>query len=84
MADKGPAILDFGAAGEVSLRALVDSTTGLVGDLEAAGLGVVACYMLSPRIWDIEPLTRMEAAGFRPTATLTERVNDFETADVSI
>jgi len=70
MADKAPAILDFGAAGEVSLRAVVESTKGLSGDLEGAGLGVVACHVLSPRIWDIEPLTKLEAAGFQPQATL--------------
>lgn len=70
MTEKTPSILDFGAAGEVPLRAVVDSTKGLASDMEGAGLGVVACYVLSPRIWDIEPLTKMEASGFQPQATL--------------
>lgn len=70
MEDKQPSIMDFGAAGDVPLRAVVESTGGLHGDLETAGLGVVACYLMSHRIWDVDPLAKMEAAGFQPKATL--------------
>jgi hypothetical protein len=70
MESRTPAIMDFGAAGDVSLRAVVESTGGLHGNLEAAGLGVVAAYLMSPRIWDIDPLAKLEAVGFQPKATL--------------
>lgn len=68
--ERSSALLDFGAAGDVALRAVVESVGKLHTGLEEDGLGVVACHILSPRIWDIDPLTKLEAAGFQPQATL--------------
>jgi hypothetical protein len=68
--EKAPGILDFGAAGDVSLRSLGRKAGSIHTMLEDAGLGVVACYVMSPRIWDADPLVKMEEAGFKPKATL--------------
>ena len=69
MDPRNPAVLDFGG-GDVALAQAVEKTNGLHTVLESAGLGVVACYVLSPRIDDLGPLQTLERLGFQPPATL--------------
>ncbi len=63
------AILDFGG-GDTSLAKLVDAAPGIATTLEDAGLAPVACYTLTPRLDDLAALDTLEAAGFRPKATV--------------
>jgi hypothetical protein len=69
MNPRNPAVLDFGG-GDVALAQAVEKTNGLHTVLGSAGLGVVACYVLSPRIDDLGPLQTLERLGFQPRATL--------------
>jgi hypothetical protein len=72
MEEPGPAVLDFGGGGHVALSRVVEaSEPGSVHTmLEGRGLGLVACYTLSPRIDDLAVLQHFEAAKFQPEATL--------------
>ena len=63
------AVLDFGG-GDTSLAKAVDAAPGIVAALEAAGLAPVACHVLTPRQDDLALLGALEAAGFRPEATM--------------
>jgi GTPase SAR1 family protein len=64
-------ICDFGGGGHVPLLDLArKAKEGLHKSLEAAGIGLVVCYVLTPRIDDAEIIKDFEEAGFRPKATL--------------
>jgi hypothetical protein len=72
MDEPGPAVLDFGGGGHVALSRVVEASDpeSVHKMLEGRGLGVVACYTLSPRIDDLAVLQQFEAAKFQPEATL--------------
>lgn len=65
-------LFDFGGGGHVSLTTLLD-TMGK-GDLhrmlEDAGIGLVLCYTLKPRLDDLRTMDAIERAGFQPRATM--------------
>jgi GTPase SAR1 family protein len=64
-------ICDFGGGGHVPLLDLVRmAKEGVHSTLEAAGIGLVMCYVLTPRIDDAEIIKDFEEAGFKPRATL--------------
>lgn len=63
------ALFDFGG-GDVALGRAVQSAPAMLSEMEKAGLGVVACYALTPRIDDLGPLAAMEKSGFQPPATV--------------
>lgn len=65
---KTPAIIDLGG-GDTALERTARNTQDLPQTFEAAGVGLVACYVLSPRIDDLHVVQAMEAAGFQPPAT---------------
>jgi hypothetical protein len=62
-------LIDFGG-GDTALARVLETAPDLHQALEDAGIGVVACYTLSPRVDDLDTLSRLERAGFRPKATL--------------
>jgi hypothetical protein len=68
MAQRLSAYIDLGG-GDTTLRRLVAEVSDLVAMLEAAGLAVVAAYLLGPQTDDLSPLATLEKAGFRPAAT---------------
>jgi len=68
MAQKVSAYIDLGG-GDTTLRRLVSEVRDLVAVLEAAGVAVVAAYLLGPQTDDLSPLATLEAAGFQPAAT---------------
>ena len=63
------AVLDFGG-GDTSLAKLIDTAPDIASTLEDAGIAPVACYTLTPRLDDLAALDTLEAAGFKPKATL--------------
>ena len=63
------AVLDFGG-GDTSLAKLIDTAPDIATTLEDAGIAPVACYTLTPRLDDLAALDTLEAAGFKPKATL--------------
>lgn len=67
---KTSAVLDFGGGGEVALADILSTTPDLHGQIEAAGMAMVACYLLTPRITDLFVLKGLEDAGFQPAATV--------------
>lgn len=69
MTEVSPAVLDFGG-GDVALQRTVEVAPNLTGTMEAAGLAVVAAYLLTPRIDDLAVLQTLEVASFQPAATL--------------
>jgi hypothetical protein len=69
MARKATALVDLGG-GDTTLRRLVSEVPDLVPMLEHDGIAAVAIYMLGPQPDDLAPLASLEAAGFRPGATL--------------
>ena len=69
MARKATALIDLGG-GDTTLRRLVSEVPDLVPMLERDGIAAVAIYMLGPQPDDLAPLASLEAAGFRPGATL--------------
>ena len=69
-AEKLSAILDFGGGGETALAELLKDTPDLHVKMEEAGTAMVACYPLSPRVDDIFVAAGLEAAGFKPPATM--------------
>lgn len=62
------AALDFGG-GDTSLGRLVQAAPNLADTLEESGVGLIAAYVLTPRLDDLAALVTYEAAGFRPRAT---------------
>jgi hypothetical protein len=70
VADKVSAVLDFGGGGETALAELLKDTPDLHDRIAEAGTELVACYPLTPRIDDIFVAAGLEAAGFRPPATM--------------
>ncbi len=69
-AEKLSAILDFGGGGETALAELLTVEPDLHARLEEAGSAMVACYPLTPRVDDIFVADGLEAAGFKPSATM--------------
>lgn len=69
MEDPFSAIFDFGA-GSTALERLAQAAPGLHTSLAAAGIGVVATYVITPRADDLVIPQMIEATGFRPDATL--------------
>lgn len=67
--ERSSALLDMGG-GSTALLDAARSTPDLHTQLQNAGLGVVACYPLTPRIDDLGVLDDLERAGFQPKATL--------------
>jgi hypothetical protein len=68
MAKALSAYIDLGG-GDTTLRRLVAEVRDLVAMLEAAGVAVVAAYLLGPQTDDLSPLATLEHAGFQPAAT---------------
>lgn len=62
------AVLDFGG-GDTSLARLVQAAPNIADTLEESGVGLVAAYVLTPRVDDLAALVTFEAGGFRPRAT---------------
>jgi hypothetical protein len=69
-AEKLSAVLDFGGGGETALAELLKDIPDLHVRMEEAGTAMVACYPLTPRIDDIFVAAGLEAAGFKPPATM--------------
>ena len=69
MTAKSQAVIDFGG-GDISLETVLASAPDMHTALQSAGLGVVACYVLTPRVDDLNILQTLEAAGFQPEATV--------------
>ncbi|MEA2788994.1 MAG: hypothetical protein QOG73_1400 [Acetobacteraceae bacterium] len=65
---RGNAVLDFGG-GDVSLAQLVAKMPTLAEAMEEQGIGLIAAYMLTPRVDDLASLVTFEQSGFRPRAT---------------
>jgi hypothetical protein len=65
---RGNAVLDFGG-GDVSLAQLVAKMPTLAEAMEEQGIGLIAAYMLTPRVDDLASLMTFERSGFRPRAT---------------
>jgi hypothetical protein len=65
---RGNAVLDFGG-GDVSLAQLVAKMPMLAEAMEEQGIGLIATYMLTPRVDDLASLVTFEQTGFRPRAT---------------
>jgi hypothetical protein len=65
---RGNAILDFGG-GDVSLARTVKTTPTMADALFNNGIGIVAAYLLTPRVDDLASLVTFEQQGFRPRAT---------------
>src|SRR5271166_2278005 len=55
--------------GDVSLIRTIDAMPTLADSLEEQGIGLVAAYMLTPRVDDLASLVTFERRGFRPRAT---------------
>jgi hypothetical protein len=70
LAARTSAVLDFGGGGETALAELLQTEPGLHAIMEQAGVPLVACYPLTPRVTDIFVASGLEAAGFQPAATL--------------
>jgi hypothetical protein len=70
VADKLSAVLDFGGGGETALAALLKDQPDLADRIADEGTALVACYPLTPRVDDIFVAAGLEAAGFRPSATM--------------
>jgi hypothetical protein len=68
MAKTLSAYIDLGG-GDTTLRRLVAEVRDLVAMLEAAGVAVVAAYLLGPQTDDLSPLATLENAGFQSAAT---------------
>lgn len=62
------ALLDFGG-GDVSLTRTVETMPGIADAMEAEGVGLIATYVLTPRVDDLASLMTFEERGFRPKAT---------------
>ena len=60
---------------DTALERVVNSTTDLHKTFEDAGVGLVACYVLTPRVDDLNIIKTMEAAGFQPSATVMGRAD---------
>ena len=69
MKEKASALIDTGG-GDAALGSLIQRTDDMVKMMQDAGVEPVAIYPLSSRISDLSPLTTLEAAGFKPPATL--------------
>ena len=69
MKEKASALIDTGG-GDAALGSLIERTDDMVKMMQDAGVEPVAIYPLSSRISDLSPLTTLEAAGFKPRATL--------------
>ena len=69
MKEKASALVDTGG-GDSAVGSLIERTDDMVKMMQDAGVEPVAIYPLSSRISDLAPLTTMEAAGFKPRATL--------------
>lgn len=69
MREKASALIDTGG-GDAALGTLVARTENMAQMMEEAGVSPVAIYPLSSRISDLTPLATLEAAGFKPAATL--------------
>jgi hypothetical protein len=67
--EKTSALIDCGG-GDAALGTLVSRTENLAKMMSDEGVEPVAVYPLSPRISDLSPLATLEAAGFKPEATL--------------
>lgn len=65
---RGNAVLDFGG-GDVSLARTIEATPTIAEAMELEGVGLVAAYMLTPRVDDLASLVTFEQQGFRPRAT---------------
>ncbi len=65
---RGNAVLDFGG-GDVSLARTIEATPTIAEAMELEGVGLVAAYMLTPRVDDLASLVTFEQRGFRPRAT---------------
>lgn len=65
---RGNAVLDFGG-GDVSLARAIDATPTIADAMEQEGVGLVAGYVLTPRVDDLASLVTFEQRGFRPRAT---------------
>lgn len=63
------AVIDLGG-GDTALERIVNGTMDLHKTFEDAGVGLVACYALTPRVDDLNIIKTMEAAGFQPSATV--------------
>jgi RecA/RadA recombinase len=66
--NRGNAVLDFGG-NDLSLIRTLERMPGLVDTLEQEGVGVVAAYMLTPRVGDLTTIAKLDSLGFRPKAT---------------
>lgn len=69
MEAKQPAVIDFGG-GDMALETVVRTTDKLAETIEEAGLGLVACYPLTPRVESLAVLQNLEAQKFQPRATV--------------
>ena len=67
--EKTSALIDTGG-GDAALGSLIERTDDMVKMMQDAGVEPVAIYPMSSRTSALAPLTTMEAAGFRPRATL--------------
>ena len=61
-------ILDFGG-GDVSLVRTIEAAPTIADSLQEQGVGLVAAYVLTPRVDDLAALVTFEQKGFRPRAT---------------
>lgn len=66
---KTPAVIDLGG-GDTALERVIRNTMDLPKTFESAGVGLVACYVLSPRVDDLHIVQTMETEGFQPPATV--------------
>jgi hypothetical protein len=69
MASKRSGLGDFGG-GDTILPRVLAAAPDLVETMEAAEVSPVAVYLVGPSPADLGPMATLEAAGFRPTATL--------------
>lgn len=69
MKDRVGAAIDFDG-GDASLTGMVRDHEDLVDMISAAGLAVVAAYLLTPRLSDLDELVTLEDAGFQPPTML--------------
>jgi hypothetical protein len=68
MKERGTAVIDLGG-GDASLPRLITDAPDLAQRIEAAGVAIVALYLLSGRPIDLTPLNDMERLGFQPACT---------------
>ena len=67
-ANRANGVWDFGG-GDLALASLVDVDRAFDQRLAEHGVGVVACYVLSPSVDDLGVLASFEQRGFQPKAT---------------